>query len=90
MFYSRTIQRRVPTLSAKCSGSPIVGKSHAGIHPMAISHRRSMAELPGKRDPDNMGGPGGQESFPASSALRRYACFYIQVMLVVRLTASEP
>ncbi|SPQ20714.1 f3decbc3-5019-46e8-b3ad-4407bd8b343f [Thermothielavioides terrestris] len=39
-------------------------------HPVLARQTRNVAAVPGK-DPNNMGGPGGQEHLPESNALRR-------------------
>lgn len=65
--------RIVALLSAERSATPKLAR-HRLRHPMhrQFQQNRGVAELPGKTNLDDMGGPGGQESFPASSALRKY------------------
>ena len=69
------VQRRIATLLAKrpAVGNMNIGRSRQVSHPGPVQQRRSVAQLEGKRNPNNMGGPGGQESLPASKGLRRYA-----------------
>jgi len=62
----------------------------ASVHPYPTNRfgsiqTRSVAAVPGK-NPDNMGGPGGQEHFPESAALRRM--YTITTMLGVIAACS--
>ncbi|KXX74777.1 hypothetical protein MMYC01_208315 [Madurella mycetomatis] len=73
MLSSKVARHRiVALLSAERPATPKLA-CRSLRHPMhhKFQQSRGVAELPGKTNPDNMGGPGGQESFPASSALRK-------------------
>ncbi|KAL2016199.1 hypothetical protein VTK56DRAFT_4088 [Thermocarpiscus australiensis] len=67
------VRQRVGTSvpAARPAANIIQNRFRRLARPAFVQQRRNVAELPGKTNPDNLGGPGGQEIFPASRALRK-------------------
>ncbi|AEO64798.1 uncharacterized protein THITE_2111148 [Thermothielavioides terrestris NRRL 8126] len=66
---TRVLQRGLGALLSGTRSAPNIGASRPS-HPVLARQTRNVAAVPGK-DPNNMGGPGGQEHLPESNALRR-------------------
>ncbi|KAK4233301.1 hypothetical protein C8A03DRAFT_38996 [Achaetomium macrosporum] len=62
---SRVLQRRLGASLAAATRTATVPRRSP-----LVQQIRGVAAVPGK-DPDNMGGPGGQEHLPESNSLRR-------------------
>lgn len=70
MLTSTRIAQRRLFAATKTAGLSAQYLARAGPR-AAFVQTRNVVDLPSK-DPDNMGGPGGQEHYPESAALRRF------------------
>lgn len=69
---AQVVQRRLGGVLTAFRTSTCIASCRRPLALPSYVQTRKVAAVPGKPNPDNMGGPGGQEHYPESNPLRRW------------------